>query len=74
MLSGEPTSPEDIKYQFAFRKTAEDDYDNIPVQFRKGRSRAYWVRFKDIVFSLHDPVTEAQKLAASNYLAVFAVI
>ena len=62
MLSGEATAPEDIKYQFAFRDTPEDDYDRIPANFRRGRSRAYWVRFKDIVFSTRDPVSEAQKL------------
>lgn len=62
MLSGEASAPEDIKYQFAFRASAEDDYDRIPAAFRKNRSRAYWVRFKDIVFSTRDPVTEAQKL------------
>ncbi|MFZ4122803.1 MAG: DUF262 domain-containing protein [Caulobacterales bacterium] len=62
MLSGEASAPEDIKYQFAFRANAEDDFDRIPLQFRKGRARAYWVKFKDIVFSTRDPVTEAQKL------------
>lgn len=62
MLSGDAVAPEDIKYQFAFRQDAEDDFDRIPAQFRRGRSRAYWVRFKDIVFSTRDPVTEAQRL------------
>jgi hypothetical protein len=62
MLSGETYAPEDIKYQFSFRENAEDDFDKIPVNFRKGRTRAYWVRFKDIVFSTRDPVTEAQNL------------
>jgi hypothetical protein len=62
MLSGEAAAPEDIKYQFAFRASDEDDYNRIPAAFRKSRSRAYWVKFKDIVFSKRDPVTEAQHL------------
>jgi hypothetical protein len=62
MLSGEATAPEETKYQFAFRVNASDDYDRIPENFRKGRSRSYWVRFKDIVFSTQDPVSEAQNL------------
>jgi hypothetical protein len=62
MLSGKASAPEDIKYQFAFRADSEDDFDRIPPQFRKGRSRAYWVRFKDIVFTTGNPLTEAERL------------
>lgn len=70
MLSGEASAPEDIKYQFAFRQDAEDDFDRIPPQFRKGRSRAYWVRFKDIVFTAGNPLTEAERLVRACPLEV----
>ncbi|MBU6374028.1 MAG: DUF262 domain-containing protein, partial [Alphaproteobacteria bacterium] len=39
MLSGEAASPEDTKFQFAFRSSNVDDYDRIPAQFRRNRTR-----------------------------------
>lgn len=66
LLSGTSISPDDMAFQFSFRHQAADDQTRVPLQLRKVKDKAFWYRFKDIVFETRDPLTAAKAIISSS--------